>query len=134
MSLKLFLSAILLAASTSVFAAEPAKTSAISYEEVTPAMYKTTQTVKGKIVGTFCNKEMCFLNFNKDYRTKLSAVIVAADFAKFTSLPGADINAKFAALTNKDVQITGMLGEFKGPKDTTGRPQIYLTDVSSLKF
>ena len=134
MSFKAFLSAVILTTSVSVFAAATAATSAISYEEVTPAMYKTTKTVKGKIVGTFCNKEMCFLNFNKDYHTKLSAVIMASDFAKFTSLPGADINAKLAALTNKDVQITGMLGEFKGPKDTAGRPQIYLTDVASLKF
>lgn len=96
--------------------------------------YNQTKTVEGTIAGTFCNEKMCFLNFDKDYKKYLSAVIMAADFAKISKVAAKDMKAELDKMyVGKKVQITGMLNEYKSKTDTTGRPQINLTDAAHIK-
>ena len=56
--------------------------------------YKQTKTIEGTVAGTFCNDKMCFLNFDKDYKKFVSAVIMAADFAKFSKVPAKQLQAE----------------------------------------
>lgn len=99
-----------------------------------PKFYNQTKTVEGTVVSTYCNEKMCFLNFDKDFRKFLSAVIMAPDFAKFTKLTGKEVKTEMDKMyMGKKVQITGMLNEYKGKDDKTGRPQISLTDVTNIK-
>lgn len=96
--------------------------------------YNQTKTVEGTIAGTFCNDKMCFLNFDKDYKKYLSAVIMAADFAKFSKVPAKQLQAELDKMyTGKKVQITGMLNEYKSKTDATGRPQINVTEATNVK-
>ncbi len=132
--------------STSAFAADKAKAAptaavpaaaagVLSYEEA-PKFYNQTKTVEGTVVGTFCSDKMCFLNFHKDYKTHLSAVIDAANFSKFSKATGKDLGVEMEKMyVGKKVQITGMLNEYKSEKekDKPGRPQILLTDVKNIK-
>lgn len=97
--------------------------------------YNQTKTVEGTVVGTFCDDKMCFLNFDKDYHKYLSAVIMAADFAKFSKASGKAVKADLDKMyVGKKVQITGKLNEYKG-KDPAqpGRPQIAVTDATAVK-
>lgn len=99
-----------------------------------PKFYNQTKTVEGTVVGTHCTEKMCFLNFDKDYKKFLSAVIMSADFAKFSKATGKDLKADMDKMyMGKKVQITGTLNEYKGKSDTTGRPQINLTDAANIK-
>ncbi len=113
-----------------VFAAE----AAISYQEA-PKFYSQTKTVEGSIASTYCNEKMCFLNFDKDYNKYLSAVILAADFSKFSKATGKELQAELDKMyLTKKVQITGLLNEYKGKEASKpGRPQIALTDVAHIK-
>lgn len=126
--MKLFIATLLVAASA--FAAD----ATIPYQEA-PKFYNQTKTVEGTVVSTFCNEKMCFLNFDKDYNKYLSAVIMSADFAKFTKATGKDIKADMDKMyMGKKVQITGMLNEYKGKEPTKpGRPQIAVTDSAAIK-
>ena len=106
---------------------------AISFQDA-PKFYNQTKTVEGAVVSTYCNDKMCFLNFDKDFKKYLSAVIMASDFAKFTKAAGKDVKADMDKMyMGKKVQVTGMLNEYKGKDDKTGRPQISLTDVANIK-
>ncbi|MGZ3689924.1 MAG: hypothetical protein ACXVAX_00385 [Pseudobdellovibrio sp.] len=123
----ILVAATILAAQVS-FAAD-----AISFQDA-PKFYNQTKTVEGTVVSTYCNDKMCFLNFDKDFRKYLSAVIMASDFAKFTKAAPKDIKGEMDKMyMGKKVQITGMLNEYKGKDDKTGRPQISLTDVANIK-
>lgn len=101
-----------------------------------PKFYNQTKTVEGTIVGTHCTEKMCFLNFDKDYTTNLSAVIMASDFPKFSkAAAGKELQAEMDKMyLNKKVQITGAVNEYKS-KDASkpGRPQIALTDATNIK-
>ena len=97
--------------------------------------YGQTKTVEGTIVGTHCDEKMCFLNFDKDFRKYLSAVIVASDFAKFSKATGKDLKGEMDKMyLGKKVQITGQVNEYKS-KDPSkpSRPQIAVTGATSVK-
>ncbi|MEK6627441.1 MAG: hypothetical protein AABY53_02350 [Bdellovibrionota bacterium] len=107
----------------------------VSYQDA-PKYYNQTKTVEGTIATAFCDDKRCFLNFDKDYRKYLSAVIDPADLAKFTKATGAAAQAEMEKLyAGKKVQITGAITEYKS-KDATkpGRPQILLTDAEKIKI
>ena len=96
--------------------------------------YNQTKTVEGTIAGTFCNDKMCFLNFDKDYKKYLSAVIMASDFGKFSKATGPALQAELEkTYAGKKVQITGLVNEYKSKTDGAGRPQINLTEASHIK-
>lgn len=110
-----------------------ADNSAISYQDAAK-FYKQTKTVEGTVVGTYCNEKMCFLNFDKDFRKYLSAVILATDFAKFSKDTATIKDTLDKTYVGQKVQVTGMLNEYKSKEtDTTGRPQIALTDKNNIK-
>lgn len=105
----------------------------IPYTEATKYIGQT-KTVEGTVVGTYCNEKMCFLNFHADFKNNLSAVIMAADFAKFSKVTGKELKAEMDKMyMGKKVQITGMLNEYKGKNDEKARPQIALTDSANIK-
>ncbi len=117
-------------AANSAFAADPA----VPFQDAAK-FYGQTKTVEGTIVGTHCDEKMCFLNFDKDFRKYLSAVIVASDFAKFSKASGKDLKGEMDKMyLGKKVQITGQVNEYKS-KDASkpGRPQIAVTDAASVK-
>lgn len=100
-----------------------------------PKFYNQTKTVEGTIVATHCTEKMCFLNFDKDYQTNLSAVIMASDFAKFSKATGKELQAEMEKMyAGKKVQITGAVNEYKS-RDASkpGRPQIALTEATNIK-
>ena len=101
-----------------------------------PQYYNQTKTVEGTVVGTYCDAQRCFLNFDKDFRKYLSVVIEGANVGQFThaatpQAKQADLEKSFGG---KKVQVTGAITEFKG-KDTSkpGRPQIGLTATANIK-
>jgi hypothetical protein len=124
-----FLLVFSLSANT-LFAAD----AAVPFQDA-PKYYSQTKTVEGTIVGTHCDEKMCFLNFDKDFRKYLSAVILAVDFAKFSKATGKDLKAEMDKMyLGKKVQITGQVNEYKS-KDPSkpGRPQIAVTDSAAIK-
>lgn len=107
---------------------------AVPFQEA-PQFYNQVKTVEGTIVNTFCDDKRCFLNFDKDFRKYLSAVIDSADLPKFTKATGKELQAEMEKnYAGKKVHITGMITEYKS-KDATkpGRPQIMLTEASKIK-
>lgn len=130
MLLKSFLAIATTLTMNSVFAAE----TAVSFQEA-PKFYNQTKTVEGTIATTFCDDKRCFLNFDKDFRKYLSAVIEPTDLAKFTKATGKEAQAEMDKMyLGKKVQITGAITEYKS-KDATkpGRPQINLTAATNIK-
>ena len=131
--MKLLTSVLLLSfflSAGSAFAAD----AAVSFQDA-PKYYNQTKTVEGTVVGTHCDDKMCFLNFDKDYRKYLSAVIMSSDFAKFSKATGKDLQADIdKTYLGKKVQITGKVSEYKS-KDPSkpGRPQIAVTDAAAIK-
>lgn len=115
---------------SSAFAAEPA----VGFQDA-PKFYNQTKTVEGTIAATMCTEKMCFLNFDKDYKKYLSAVIMAPDFAKFSKMTGKELQAEMEKMyVGKKVQITGAITEYKGKEPTRpGRPQIALTNTTDIK-
>jgi hypothetical protein len=96
--------------------------------------YNQTKTIEGTVAGTFCNDKMCFLNFHKEFKKFVSAVIMASDFAKFSKVPATQLQAELDKMyTGKKVQVTGMLTEYKSKSDGVGRPQLNLTDSANVK-
>lgn len=115
---------------SSAFAVE----ATVSFQDA-PKFYNQTKTVEGTIASTMCTDKICFLNFDKDYNKYLSAIIVAADFSKFSKMTGKDLQTEMEKMyVGKKVQITGPITEYKG-KDTSkpGRPQIGLTAAADIK-
>jgi hypothetical protein len=116
---------------SSAFAAE----TVVSFQDA-PKFYNQTKTVEGTIATTFCDDQRCFLNFDKDFRKYLSAVIDTKDVPNFTK--AADSKTRQAELeklfAGKKVQVTGAITEYKS-KDATkpGRPQITLTATTNIK-
>ena len=85
-----------------------------------PAHVNENVTVEGRIVKTKRLASTEFLNFSDLYWRDLSAVVFAADFAKFPS------NLDQAYL-GKVVRISGRITLFEG------RPQIVLRDTTQLQ-
>lgn len=112
---------------------KPADATAIPFEKVTVADADgKVKTVKGKIVGTHCEKDICFLNFHTDYRKFVSVVVKAADFEKFAKVEGADIKAKMDWYTKQPgVQVTGTVTKYEGK--TGARPQMMLTSAEMIR-
>lgn len=120
------------AATTTGMALKPADATAVSFDKVTVADAGKVQTVKGKIVGTHCEKDICFLNFHTDYRKYLSVVVKGEDFAKFANVEGADIKAKMDWYTKQPgVQVTGTVTKYEGK--TGARPQITVTSADMIR-
>lgn len=78
-------------------------------------------TVEGTIASAKCTPKVCFLNFDKDYKTTFSVVIFASDLSKFPSNPE-------QYYLNKTVQVTGAIKEYKG------KPEIILKDLGQIRI
>ena len=83
--------------------------------------YGKYMTVEGIIVSGKCLPKVCFLNFDKDYRTTFTAVIFASDLTKFPPNPDQFYH-------NKKVQVTGIIKEYKG------KPEIILKEPDQIKI
>ena len=83
--------------------------------------YGKYMTVEGIIVSGKCLPKVCFLNFDKDYRTTFTAVIFASDLTKFPPNPD-----RF--YYNQKVQVTGIIKEYKG------KPEIILKEPDQIKI
>ena len=115
---------------TSAFAAD----AVVSFQDA-PKFYNHTKTVEGTIAATFCDDKRCFLNFDKDFRKFLSAVISAENFSKFSKATGKELQAEIEKMyVGKKVQIIGAITEYKS-KDASqpGRPQIALAATTDIK-
>lgn len=107
---------------------------AVSFQDA-PKFYNQTKTVEGTIVATYCDEQRCFLNFDKDYKKYLTAVIEAKDLTQFTKVVGKAAQAEMDKIyMGKKVQITGSINEYKS-KDPSqpGRPQILLKTAADIK-
>lgn len=107
---------------------------AVSFQDA-PKYYNQTKTVEGSIVSTYCDEQRCFLNFDKDFRKYLSAVIESADLTHFTKVTGKAAQVEIDKMyLGKKVQITGAITEYKS-KDPSkpGRPQIMVKTLESIK-
>ena len=76
---------------------------------------------KGKIVSSFKNEKVCFLNFHEDYKNHLSLVIFANSYKKFPLNP-----EKF--YLNREIQVEGRIKEYKG------RLEIILNSQAQVKY
>lgn len=83
--------------------------------------YGKYKTVEGTIVSGKCLPKVCFLNFDKDYKTTFAAVIFASDFSKFPANPD-------QYYRNKKVQVIGTIKEYKG------KPEIILKDPGQIQI
>jgi len=83
--------------------------------------YGKYKTVEGTIVSGKCLPKVCFLNFDKNYKTTFTAVIFASDLPKFPSNPD-------QYYRNKKIQLTGTIKEYKG------KPEIIIKDVDQIKL
>ena len=77
--------------------------------------------VGGVIVSTGNSGKICFLNFHKDYRNHLTAVIFSSDFSRFPENP-----EKY--YLGKKVLVSGYIKEYKG------KPEIVLTKANQIKI
>ena len=130
MFLKVLFVSILMSFS-SAFAAD----AVVSFQDA-PKYYNQTKTVEGTIASTFCDGQRCFLNFDKDFRKYLSAVIESADLPKFSKTTDKTAQAVMDKLyMGKKVQITGAIIEYKS-KDLSkpGRPQIIVKAPTDIKI
>lgn len=113
-------------------ALKPADANAVSFDKVTIADAGKIQTVKGKIVGTHCEKDICFLNFHSDYKKYVSVVVKAENFEKFAKVEGADIKAKMDWYAKQPgVQVTGTVTKYEGKSGA--RPQIMVTSADMIR-
>lgn len=83
--------------------------------------YGKYMTIEGVIVSGKCLPKVCFLNFDKDYRTTFAAVIFTSDLSKFPPNPD-------QFYRNKKVQVTGIIKEYKG------KPEIILKGPDQIKI
>jgi len=120
------------AATSTGAALKPADSNAVSFDKVTIADAGKVQTVKGKIVGTHCEKDICFLNFHSDYKKYLSVVVKGENFEKFANVEGADIKAKMNWYAKQPgVQVTGTVTKYEGKSGA--RPQIMVTSADMIR-
>jgi len=80
-------------------------------------------TVTGRVIRTFKNDKVCFLNFHNNFTKYMSLVIFANKFRHFSNNP-----EKY--YLNKTVLVTGKIKEYKGkPEIILGKPtQIEVID------
>lgn len=130
MLLKSFSAIVTILILSSAFAAD----TIVGFQDA-PKFYNQTKTVEGTIAATMCTEKMCFLNFDKDYKKYLSAVIMAPDFSKFSKMTGKELQSEMEKMyVGKKVQITGVITEYKGKEASQpGRPQIALTNMTDIK-
>ena len=83
--------------------------------------YGKYKTVEGTIVSGKCLPKVCFLNFDKDYKTTFTAVIFASDLSKFPPNPD-------QYYRNKKVKVTGSIKEYKG------KPEIICNDPTQIQI
>jgi hypothetical protein len=78
-------------------------------------------TIQGTVAKVFTPKSnaLVILNFDKDYKKALVAVVKAADFAKFPNLE---------TLKDKRVLVRGKFVDYNGT------PELSLTDASHVKI
>lgn len=162
MSFKALLSVVVVFGSASVFAAATATTTtaakttattttapaattanvmlpkadakAVDYSVITLADAKKAETftVKGPVVETYCDTNICALNFHTDFRKYVSIIIEKKDFVNFASIPGTDMKAKMEWYKTKGaVQVTGKVQEYTGKSGS--RPQIHATMPTDIK-
>lgn len=81
----------------------------------------TEVVVEGKIVGARNIGSVCYLNFDPDYRTYVSGVILSESFGEFAGAPE-------TIFINKHVRITGRVS------DRDGRPQIIISSASQIEI
>ena len=130
----MLLKSFLVLATTLVMNSVFANAEAVPFQEASK-FYNQTKTVEGTVAATFCDDKRCFLNFDKDFRKYLSAVIDSADLPKFTKATGKDIQSELDKMyLGKKIQVTGAITEYKS-KDPAkpGRPQILLKDLAKIK-
>lgn len=102
-----------LAWSSAAFAAEKAEKAdlpVVSFDKAAKHVGETV-IVEGTIVQAKKLDNICFLNFHKDFRNHLTAVVFGSDFDKFDGSPD-------QLYGGRQVRIRGEIGEYKG------RPQI----------
>lgn len=78
--------------------------------------YGKYMTVEGTIVSSKCFPKVCFLNFDKNYKTTLIVVIFASDLSKFPS----NIDQYYL---NKKVKVTGTIKKYKGKPEIIVKSQ-----------
>jgi micrococcal nuclease len=83
--------------------------------------YGKYKTVEGTIVSGKCLPKVCFLNFDRDYKTTLTLVIFVSDLSKFPPNPD-------QFYRNKKVQVTGTIKEYKG------KPEIILKGPDQINI
>lgn len=83
--------------------------------------YNQTMTVQGKIVASHNTGKVCFLNFQKNWRSSFTAVIFAGDFDRFPAAPEDHY-------LNRKVQITGLIREYRG------KPEIIVKNPAQIKI
>ena len=76
-------------------------------------------TVEGRIVASHNSGKVCLLNFHKDYKRYLTAVIFSGSFTMFPPNP-----EKY--YLNKVVRVTGRVKEYKG------KPEIILNNPEQI--
>jgi micrococcal nuclease len=77
--------------------------------------------VSGRIVATHCTDRMCFLNFHRNYRRHLTAVVFDEDFEAFPRRPD-------RMYAGADVEIVGRITHFHG------RPQIVVRSPDQVRL
>jgi len=85
------------------------------------AMVGKAGSVKGTVARLFAPNSgtILILNFDRDYKTAITAVVKRANFDKFPDL---------AVLEGKQVVISGKVSDFRGA------PQIELTSADQIKI
>jgi len=83
--------------------------------------YGERVVVRGKIVSARNTGKVCFLNFSKDWKKSLTAVIFALSFHKFPAEPEKHY-------LGKKVVVVGEIGEYEGA------PQIRLNDRTEIRI
>ncbi len=78
-------------------------------------------TVEGRIVATYKNEKVCFLNFDRDYKKGFTAVIFKSAFNNFSDSP--EVYYK-----NKTVRVKGLIKEYKG------KAEIIINDPSEIEI
>ncbi|MGQ9464489.1 MAG: thermonuclease family protein [bacterium] len=83
--------------------------------------YGKIKTVEGVIVVTNNTGKVCFLNFHKNWKRYLTAVIFASDFDKFPKNPE-------DYYLNRKVRITGLIKEYNG------KPEIIVKNPAQIQI
>lgn len=77
-------------------------------------------TVEGRIVDTFNHGNVCFLNFNAEYKRSFTAVIFSSSFGKFPPKPE-------SVYRGKNVRVTGVIKKY------SSRPEMILESPEQIE-